>query len=101
MYLDDGRWRSKQIVPVNWVHASTRTQVRVPSGQGVTAGYGYNWWIDERKPGFFAAHGYLGQALVVFPELDLVVVVTSFRDDLATGFTIARVIAKGDASLRP
>jgi CubicO group peptidase (beta-lactamase class C family) len=94
MYLDGGKWRGRRVIPTAWVRASTRTHVHVPFRQGVSPGYGYNWWIDDRKPQFFAAHGYLGQALVVFPRLDAVVVVTSSREDLDTGFAIARVIAR-------
>lgn len=76
MYLDGGTWNGRRIVPTAWVRASTRAHVDVPPGQGVTDAYGYDWWVDRRLH-FFAAHGYLGQALVVVPHLDEVVVVTS------------------------
>ena len=81
LYLERGTWKGQQLVPARWVQTSTRPHVRIARERGVTDGYGYNWWVQtERKP-FFAAHGYLGQALVVFPRLDEVVVVTSAHED--------------------
>jgi CubicO group peptidase (beta-lactamase class C family) len=77
LYLDGGTWKGKRIVPAWWVRASTRVQVGVPPAQGVTNGYGYDWWVETRGERFFAAHGYLGQVLAVFPHLDEVVLVTS------------------------
>jgi len=43
----------------------------------VTDAYGYGWWVETNAPRFYAAHGYLGQVLAVFPRLDEVVLVTS------------------------
>jgi CubicO group peptidase (beta-lactamase class C family) len=81
LYLDRGKWKGRQVVPARWVQTSTRPHVRIARERGVTDGYGYDWWVQtERKP-FFTAHGYLGQALVVFPQLDEVVVVTSSHED--------------------
>jgi CubicO group peptidase (beta-lactamase class C family) len=77
LYLDGGTWKGKRIVPASWVRASTRVQIDVPPAQGVTNGYGYDWWVETRGERFFAAHGYLGQVLAVFPHLDEVVLVTS------------------------
>jgi CubicO group peptidase (beta-lactamase class C family) len=94
LYLDGGLWRGRRVIAKDWVHTSTRVHVRVPLGSGASAGYGYNWWIGGGKRQFFAAHGYLGQALVIFPKLDSVVVVTSSREDIETGFALARVIGR-------
>jgi CubicO group peptidase (beta-lactamase class C family) len=77
LYLDGGTWKGKRIVPASWVRASTSVQIDVPPAQGVTNGYGYDWWVETRGERFFAAHGYLGQVLAVFPHLDEVVLVTS------------------------
>jgi CubicO group peptidase (beta-lactamase class C family) len=94
MYLDSGKWRGRRVVSSAWVRASTRTQVHVPREQALSEGYGYNWWIGDRAPRLFAAHGYLGQALVVFPQLDTVVVVTSSGEVVDSGLALARVIAR-------
>jgi CubicO group peptidase (beta-lactamase class C family) len=65
LYLDEG----KGIVPASWVRLSTRKHSRL---------YGYGWWI---RPHSYAAYGYLGQVLAVYPRRDEVVLVTSSRED--------------------
>lgn len=75
LYLQEGRWNGKQVVPEAWVRRSTRmhTAVGVP-GQG----YGYQWWVQNGPRGkAYAALGYGGQAIVVLPALDLVIVLTT------------------------
>jgi CubicO group peptidase (beta-lactamase class C family) len=72
LYLQDGRWHGRQIVPASWVRASTAKQVSVPGGYA----YGYLWWRDTRLRGAYEAVGYGGQLVAVFPRRGLVVVMT-------------------------
>ncbi len=73
LYLHQGQYHGRQIVPAAWVAESTDTQA--------TSGlrdFGYYW----RKPKFgtheaFSANGYAGQFIVVVPSLELVVVTTA------------------------
>jgi CubicO group peptidase (beta-lactamase class C family) len=79
LYLQDGRWEGRQIVPRGYVRASTREQVETGySPAGVPAGYGYLWWTRkvEGYRAFYAA-GYGGQFIYVIPELNLVAVIVS------------------------
>lgn len=88
LYLQKGRWNGKQLVPAAWVRRSTRMQttIGVP-GQG----YGYQWWVQKGPRGTaYAALGYGGQAIVVFPALDLVVVLTT----VPSGDTDVRAIVR-------
>jgi CubicO group peptidase (beta-lactamase class C family) len=71
LYLNEGRWDGEQIVPADWVAASTRKHI---SGT-LQDGYGYQWWV--RDDGIYMALGYAGQFIVVVPEKNLVVVFTS------------------------
>jgi CubicO group peptidase (beta-lactamase class C family) len=75
LYLKDGRWEHKQIVPRGYVRSSTHEQLQTGLGAG---GYGYLWWTREVE-GYrtFYASGYGGQFIYVIPELDLVVVIVS------------------------
>src|SRR5512133_923788 len=70
LYLDDGSWHGRRIVPTTWVHRSTRLHARI--GRGL--GYGYGWWI---RPHSYAGYGHLGQVLAIYPKRDEVVLVTS------------------------
>ena len=42
LYLHDGRWNGRQILPREWVHESTRRRITF-SGQEAR-GYAYQWW---------------------------------------------------------
>jgi CubicO group peptidase (beta-lactamase class C family) len=85
LYLDGGVWHGKRIVPARWIRQSTRAHARITP----TLGYGYGWWIRPRS---FAAYGYLGQVLAVYPRHDEVVLVTSSRED-AKALELVRRIA--------
>jgi len=92
MYLDGGTWNGRRIVPAAWVRTSTRAHIDVPSDQGISDAYGYGWWVDRRLR-LFVAHGYLGQALVIVPHLDEVVLVTSSGEGNGTFDVVRSVLA--------
>jgi CubicO group peptidase (beta-lactamase class C family) len=82
LYLNNGRWNTKQIIPEWWVNESTIGRM-----DGVIADYGYQWW--SRSDGLFSpqkeannlflyfAFGFKGQFIFVIPQFNMVVVVTS------------------------
>jgi CubicO group peptidase (beta-lactamase class C family) len=71
LYLHDGEWNGQQIVPADWVKKSTAKYIDTGDGRG----YGYGWW--QLSFGGYAALGYGGQQILVFPERDMIVVFTS------------------------
>ena len=81
LYLRQGRWHGRQIVPAAWVRESTTKQVAIPDGFA----YGYLWWVSTGPlstgphKGFLAV-GFGGQMIAVLPRLDLVVVMTGGGD---------------------
>ncbi|MBX2802039.1 MAG: beta-lactamase family protein [Myxococcales bacterium] len=100
LYLDQGRWQGRQVVPRDWVRASTtrharpRRYVYVRDADGrpdylasggswmfanlvrpFSQGYGYQWWLGKR--GVYTALGVNGQYIMVAPRHDLVAVFTS------------------------
>jgi CubicO group peptidase (beta-lactamase class C family) len=77
LYLQGGRWHGRQIVPRNWVRASTRRQISIPGGYA----YGYLWWINTGRQRGYLAQGYRGQTIEVFPRLSLVIVLTGVGAD--------------------
>lgn len=70
LFLNEGKWKNKQVVPKEWVKKSTLRQ----SGSSQQEGYGYLWW---RFPDFFEARGRGGQRIVVIPEENIVFVCTA------------------------
>ena len=78
LYLQGGSWQGQQLVPANWVEASTSVQNPGPGGR--TGQYGYQWWINSfgaKNYDTYFAFGAWGQYIFVVPELDLVTVITS------------------------
>ena len=73
LYLQQGAWDGKQILPGEYVAAATRPKVSLPDEP--FDGYGYQWWISSS--GFYSARGRGGQYIVVLPKMQMVVVVTS------------------------
>jgi len=71
LFLKNGVWDGKQIVPTDWVKESTRN---------ISANYGYLWWVNSTFE-YYNAAGYLGQRIFVAPESDLVCVITTSRDE--------------------
>ena len=79
LYLNNGYWDGKSVVPESWVKESTGQQIRA-YGHPIYGrfGYGYQWWVKEVDGcTSFRAWGRRGQFIVVVPELDLVIAVTS------------------------
>jgi CubicO group peptidase (beta-lactamase class C family) len=79
LFLRQGAWRGKQIVPADWVKQSTTSH----SDVGQRGGFGYMWWVavgGKHLPGVslpegsYSAQGAGGHYLLVVPAFDLVVV---------------------------
>ncbi|MGE5605086.1 MAG: serine hydrolase domain-containing protein [Bacteroidota bacterium] len=73
LYLKQGIWNGRSIIPGDWVRESVNTQVATGNWGGFSQ-YGYWWWLH---PGSYSAEGWGGQRIIVVPEQDLVVVFTS------------------------
>lgn len=72
MYAQRGAWQGKQIVPADWVDAST--EATAPGGKG----YGYQWWIpDGSVPGEYMARGIYGQYIYIDTARQVVIVTTA------------------------
>lgn len=86
LYLRNGVWTGRQVVPEAWVKRSTTAYSR-PPGSGDFGAYGLLWWVGSTG---FEARGNGGHVIAVLPAKDLVVVhrvdndreanVVSYRD---------------------
>jgi CubicO group peptidase (beta-lactamase class C family) len=84
LYLRNGNWNGRQIIPKAWVRAST-TAYSIAEGDAEYgySGYGYLWWVAvngnhfpdvEIQDGSFSARGWGGHFILVIPDRDLVIV---------------------------
>ncbi len=75
LYLNGGVWNGQQIIPADWVSASTRTHVEFDQALADdwfgASGYGYGWWIFDN--GAYAGMGSGGSMLYVQPEYEVVI----------------------------
>lgn len=74
LYLNDGGWEGKRILPEGWVrHGTTPTP-------GSGEGYGAHWWLNRGgplpglPPDEFQAEGFDGQWVMVIPSRNTVLV---------------------------
>jgi CubicO group peptidase (beta-lactamase class C family) len=78
LYLNGGSWMGKRVVSEQWVKTSTTPHAQIDE----QTRYGYLWWLKDFKAGehnwpayFMSGNG--GNKAAVFPQLDMVVVITS------------------------
>ena len=69
LYLRDGVWDGKRILPEGWADYS-----RTPTPQAPQGAYGAHFWVIPGSLGLFECHGAQGQRITICPKLDLVAV---------------------------
>ncbi|MGR3760293.1 serine hydrolase domain-containing protein [Roseobacteraceae bacterium NS-SX3] len=75
MIEQDGQYQGTQVVPAEWIEASTRPSA--PTKPGKTQ-YGYQWWSPaDAQEGEFYAIGVYGQYIYIDQARDVVIVMTS------------------------
>lgn len=83
LYLQNGQWEGREIVPAAWVEEATSRQVSngdPNQPNDWTQGYGYQFW--RTRNGFYRGDGAFGQYCLVMPALDAVLVVNSGIGDM-------------------
>jgi CubicO group peptidase (beta-lactamase class C family) len=78
LYLNGGTWKGIPVISSEWVAESTKKRIWADDR---TRHYGFQWWIEEHLwqgnvVTGFAARGWGGQRIYVFPGLQLVAVFT-------------------------
>ena len=74
LYLDDGVWQGRRLLPEGWVSTASTPQVANPGEPTVDwqQGYGFQLWASTHG---YRGDGAYGQLMVVLPEHDAVVAV--------------------------
>jgi CubicO group peptidase (beta-lactamase class C family) len=101
LYMDDGVWDGKRILPAGWAREATARIVDHINPNPVSPGYGYQWWrYDRRGVDVWAGNGFGGQFLLVIPQHRIVGVVNSWNvfGDRAAGILVPFIDALLDAA---
>jgi len=81
LYLQRGRWMDRQLLPASWVDSATTRQSANGSNpeSDWDQGYGFQFWRSRHG---YRGDGAFGQYMLVLPEQDAVVVITSGVRDM-------------------
>lgn len=71
LWLNNGRWAERRIIPAEWMQDAIKVHSRAPWG----GQYGYGIWVDPTR-GLYEGNGRGGQRISVVPSKNLVVVFT-------------------------
>ena len=91
MFLDNGLYNGKQVIPADWVAESTVASAKTEPGK---IGYGYQWWIPVgATTGEYLARGIYGQYIYVNQNAGVVIARTAadrqFREEGAHAENVA------------
>ena len=90
LYLQKGNWKGQQLVSEYWIEIST---ARHQKTQNDTYGYGYQLWMEQR-PGSFEYNGMLGQNVIIYPDMDMVLVTNAGNKELFQDCIMLNIIRK-------
>jgi CubicO group peptidase (beta-lactamase class C family) len=76
LYLRQGEWEGKPLVPRDWVEKASRANVNMNSSSTPELRYANFFWALPNKLVYMAV-GYHCQVIMVFPALDIVAVTTA------------------------
>jgi CubicO group peptidase (beta-lactamase class C family) len=108
LYLQDGQWQGKRLLPENWSKLVTRpgfagqepgapnpTQA---SGNNGVRGYAMQFWVPKEYDGEYYANGVWGQSIWISEKTQTVIVRTAvdekYRDRLDEMFAVMRAVSK-------
>lgn len=89
LYLNKGEWNGRQLISQSWVEESTRPQIS--TGRDDNPWYGYQLWISN-LPGSYMYNGMLGQDVMVYPSLDMIIVTNAGNDEVFAGGIMTSII---------
>lgn len=90
--LQKGMWNQCQLVPLQWLEEACVCHVETPKQFGAY-GYGYQMWMAGR-PGSYVFNGMLGQNVLVYPDLDMVIVTNAGSNELFHTSLLSDTVAK-------
>ena len=90
LYLQRGKWNGQQLVSEYWIEISTARHLKT---QNDTYGYGYQLWMEQR-PGSFEYNGMLGQNVIIYPDMDMVLITNAGNKEMFQDCIMLNIIRK-------
>lgn len=90
LYLQRGKCNGQQLVSEYWIEISTARHLKT---QNDTYGYGYQLWMEQR-PGSFEYNGMLGQNVIIYPDMDMVLVTNAGNKEMFQDCIMLNIIRK-------
>ena len=75
LMVNDGYWDGQQVLSRRYVNETRSPLIKTPYGSS----YGLHWWVNQDSGAYWAS-GTGGQYIIIYPESDLIVVLTSQGD---------------------
>lgn len=92
LYLKQGQWDGKSIIPASWIRTSLEKRIVLNYSNGTQGSYGYYWWSKTLAKGLlrgsrkqvdvFYASGAGGRRIFGIPDLNLIVALTANTADV-------------------
>ncbi|WP_236292711.1 serine hydrolase domain-containing protein [Paenibacillus allorhizoplanae] len=92
LYLNEGQWEGKSIIPQSWIRTSFMKRITLNYSNGTQGSYGYYWWTKSLAKGLnkgsrkemdiFYASGSGGRRIFGIPELKMIVALTANTGDV-------------------
>ncbi len=111
LYMNNGKWKNRQIIPKQWIDKSTSSITSALTNFDNRDGYGYLWWTTtiSTTKGYYAS-GVGGQRIAIFPSRKLVIIQSTDTYDGSRRIADAKIdelmamildAQTGEAKLKP
>lgn len=92
LYLQEGRWDGKQILPRQWIRDSSMEYIKAFGDEEIGDGYGYLFWT--MKDGMYRADGKYEQYCIVYPDKQAVITVKAMDVDREQDKAVLRAVLR-------
>jgi CubicO group peptidase (beta-lactamase class C family) len=100
-WMNDGKYKDKQIIPKDYVNLSTTLKNIMPQGnaneEDYLFGYGYGWFVQSSKGEYFIQHGGntsgFSCQLAIYPHKKIGIVVITNQHNSALPYFIEDIIS--------
>jgi CubicO group peptidase (beta-lactamase class C family) len=82
LYLQQGDWNGKRLLPKEWVQEAARFQISTEQERGIDKQQGYGYQFFLCRHGAYSARGAKGQFCIIVPEQGAVIAITSSVNDM-------------------